>query len=311
VSGRAGNGLHARRGLFKEVVVALGVISVLVALLAVLFSSPDEPPTTIQSWAKGDPADFLATAVRELDGTSEVAIYGPPYDRTAAAETPDAAPKKIGPISLQQLAGVRIPIDTAKDYVIDPLKAIQGGTRLRAALAAYEAASPAARKAWTDTLAAALPEARFPLGGGAALPPADYGPALPMMVSLLRLARSGGLDGDLLAGDDRFYQTDYTKPLLFLSGGSYFRDRVSAQHPHPLGAQWAMTSETGGYPGQTWLWPYTFWYRLEPFESSPNADALVFALMSLLGLVFVCVPFIPGLRALPRHLRLHRVIWRP
>src|SRR5262249_18639092 len=150
-----------------------------------------------------------------------VAIYGPPYDPTSTADTPDAAPKKIGPISLQQLAGVRIPIDTARDYVIAPLRA-SGSPALAPALAAYGGASPARRQAWTDTFAAALPRARF-AGGRIALPPADYGPALPMMASLLRIARSGAL-GARLGDVPPFDRGDYTKALLLLGAGSRFRE---------------------------------------------------------------------------------------
>ena len=36
-----------------------------------------------------------------------------------------------------------------------------------------------------------------------------------------------------------------------------------------------MTNETGSYPGQGWLWLYTFWYRIWPFSTSANADVLV------------------------------------
>ena len=60
-----------------------------------------------------------------------------------------------------------------------------------------------------------------------------------------------------------------------------------------------MMNETANYPGQPWMWLYTFWYQIEPFSSSDNADALVWGL-----------PFIPGLRSLPRHLGVHRLIWR-
>jgi hypothetical protein len=129
-----------------------------------------------------------------------------------------------------------------------------------------------------------------------------------MMAALLGLAQSGGLDGALVAGNHRFYQTNYTKPLLFLSGGEYFEERAEGQHL--LGTQWGMMNETGSYPGQVWLWLYTFWYQIEPFKESPNADALIFALMGVLSLAFVCIPFIPGVRTLPRHLRLYRAIWR-
>ena len=71
-----------------------------------------------------------------------------------------------------------------------------------------------------------------------------------------------------------------------------------------------MMNETGSYPGQVWLWLYTFWYQIAPFNTSDNADAQILLLMMVLSLAFICIPFIPGLRSLPRHLGVHRVIWR-
>ncbi len=56
-------GPFVRYDLVKELVVALAVVTVLAVVLTVLFSSPDDPPTTIQSWAQADPGDFVATAV--------------------------------------------------------------------------------------------------------------------------------------------------------------------------------------------------------------------------------------------------------
>jgi hypothetical protein len=146
-----------------------------------------------------------------------------------------------------------------------------------------------------------------------------------MMSALLADAQAGGLDGQLLT-TKQFYQTDYTKILMLLqddngdnaaaNGGNlpasakpgYFFNRAESQNL--LGNQWGMMNETGSYPGQVWLWLYTFWYQIEPFKESPNADALIFALMGVLSLAFVCIPFIPGLRTLPRHLRVYRTIWR-
>jgi hypothetical protein len=294
-------GPFVRYDLVKELVVALVVMAGLAVLLTILFSSPDDPPTTIQSWAKADPADFLATATTELNGTSEVATYGPPYNGTSGSA------QKIGPISLQEAAGVKIPIDTAQDYVIAPLREIPADPRLKRSLAAYEAAPAKLQEAWAAAYEEALPNARFPRGVPAP-PPGRYGPVAPMMAALLALAQSGGLDGALLANSHRFYETNYTKPLLFLSGGEYFEERAEGQHL--LGTQWGMMNETGSYPGQVWLWLYTFWYQIEPFKESPNADALIFVLMGVLSLAFVCIPFIPGLRGLPRHLGVYRAIWR-
>ena len=59
-------------------------------------------------------------------------------------------------------------------------------------------------------------------------------------------------------------------------------------------------NETGNYPGQAWLWLYTFWYQVPPFTTSTNADAQIWAIMAILSLALVCIPFIPGVRSLPR-----------
>ncbi len=293
-------GPYIRYDLVKEFVVALAVIVALVVVLAILFSSPDDKPVTIQQWARTDPGGFAATAVTELDGSSEVATYGAPY-----THTPDTG-QKIGPLNLQSAAGVHYSINTAEDFVLNPLRSVPGDAALTKALQEYQAAPPAQQKAWTDAYTTALDSATFP-GGLPRVPPGDYGPVAPMMASLAGLAATGGLDGALLNAN-QFYQTNYTKPLLFLSGGDYFESRAEDQHL--LGTQWGMMNETGSYPGQVWLWLYTFWYQIAPFNTSDNADAQIWALMMLLSLAFICIPVIPGVRRLPRHLGVHRLIWR-
>jgi hypothetical protein len=293
-------GDYVRYDLIKEFVVALVVIAALTVLLVILFSSPDDRPTTIQQWARADPGGFVATAITELDGTSEVATYGPPYNNT-----PGAGQKVFG-VNTQTWPGVHHPIDTARDFVLDPLHSIPGDASLSRALTAYAAAPAAQQKRWTDAYTAGLKKASFP-SGLPKLPRGDYGPVAPMMDSLAGLAESGGLDGTLLTSS-QFYQTNYTKPLLFVSGGDFFESRADAQHL--LGNQWGMMNETGSYPGQVWLWLYTFWYQIAPFNTSENADAQIWVLMALLSLAFVCIPFIPGLRSLPRYLGVHRLIWR-
>jgi hypothetical protein len=145
------------------------------------------------------------------------------------------------------------------------------------------------------------------VGGKVALPPGSYGPVPVLMAGLLTMAQSGGLDGALVS-TNRFYQTDFTKSLLFLADGSYLESLASSQHL--LGDQWGMMNETGNFPGQAWLWLYTFWYQISPFNHSTNADALVWGTMALLSLIFVFVPFIPGLRSVPRLLPVYRLIWR-
>jgi hypothetical protein len=69
-------------------------------------------------------------------------------------------------------------------------------------------------------------------------------------------------------------------------------------------------NETGNYPGQPWMWLYTFWYQVKHVSTSGNADALVWGLLALLTLIFILVPYVPGLHSLPRHLGIHRFLWR-
>ena len=125
-----------RFDLVKEFVLALLAVSVLVVGLAGVYSSPDDPAVTIQTWATKEPVDFVTTAASELAYESGTATYGPPYNNAA-----DAA-QAIGPIVPQQWAGVTIPIDTAQDFVLKPLcGAAVGNPTLTKALSDYNAAS--------------------------------------------------------------------------------------------------------------------------------------------------------------------------
>ena len=287
-----------RYDLVKEFVVALAVIVVLAGGLAVAFSSPDERPISLRDWAVSAPADVVATATSELAGTSPSATYGPPYNADGGGQT-------LGPLPLQRWGGVRIPVDSARDLVITPLSRVTGDPALTAALDRWSAATPEQRSAWANAYAAALGGAP---GGDPARVPAsgDYGPVPALAESFLTLARTGGLESVL--SSPSFFGTDTTKSLLLLSDGSYLEDQARARSLG--GDQWGMMNETGNYPGQPWMWLYTFWYQVEPFASSENADALVWGLMMLLTLALVLVPVVPGLRSVPRWIPVHRLIWR-
>lgn len=293
-------GAYAPYDLVKELCVALGAITLLAVLLTILFSSPDEKSSTIAQWSRTMPADFTTTALSELDGTSKTAEYGPPYNHASEGQ-------RAAFVRLQKWLGVSHPIDTAQDFVIKPLLSIPGDPALRSAIAVYSSAPAAQRKAWTSAYSKGLEKALPGAGGSLWVPAGEYGPVATMMRSLLGLAQSGGLDGNLLTSG-HFYQTDYTKPLLFMADGKLLELRAEAQHL--LGSQWGMMNETGSYPGQVWLWLYTFWYQIEPFSSSANADILVVLVMAVLSLAFICVPFLPMIRSIPRWIPVHRLIWR-
>ena len=285
--------------IVKEVVIAIGVVLAICVLLTVLFSSPDEPPSTIASVVAAD-AGRLRHDGRDASSTARAAppTYGPPYNHNGDGQFEWF-------IHLQKWLGVSHPINTAQDFVISPLRSIPGQPGLRAALGAYAAASPKQQSAWTTAYEKRLGKAKTL--GEAVVPAGDYGPVSMMMASLLSLAQSGGLDGALLTSQ-QFYQTDYTKPLLFLADGSALADRAQTQHL--LGEQWGMMNETGSWPGQVWLWLYTLWYQVKPFSTSANADILVMTVMGFLTLLFILIPFLPIVRDIPRWIPLHRRIWR-
>jgi hypothetical protein len=276
--------------LVKEFVAAIVGVTVLSLLLAGIFSSPDKPAITMRSWATNAPTDVVATAAAELAGTSASATYGPPYNKAADGQTLLGVP-------LQKWGGVRLPVDSAA-LVTGPL---QGSP----VLAPWRAASPTQRTAWATAYADAL--AKAPGGRPAAVAPGDYGPVPAITSAFLTLARSGGLEGALTSSGD-FYGGDQTRSLLLLSDGAYMEDQARAQQLG--GDQWGMMNETGNYPGQAWLWLYTFWYQVKPFSTSENADSLVWGLMMLLTLALMFVPLIPGLRDIPRWVPVHRLIWR-
>ncbi len=286
--------------LVKEFSIAVGVVLALVVVLTILFSSPDDPPTTVKSWSRTDPVDFVTTAVSELDGSSDTAGYGPPYNHNAEGQ-------HIAFIRLQKWLGVSHPIDTARDFVIAPLRSIPNSPVLQSAITAYQAASAKLQTTWTDAYTKALGNAKPSPTGSIVLPRGNYGPVAPMMTSLLSFAQSGGLDGSLLTSR-QFYQTDYTKPLLFMADGGRLDAR--AQYEHLLGNQWGMMNETGSFPGQVWLWLYTFWYQIKPFSTSANADILVMAVMGVLSLALVLIPLLPGIRDIPRWIPIYKLIWR-
>jgi len=289
---------HVREyDLFKELTVALVVVGLVIVGLSAIVGSPDEPSVTLKSWAQAQPADFVATATAELGGTSETAGYGPPYNTTADAT------QTIGAFDLQSFSGVQLPIDTAQDLVITPLTTLN--TPPNAALDAWNAGSDTEKADWTAAYTDALTNA--PDNDPAQVAAGDYGPVPVLADSLLTMASQGSLDG-VLNAQQTFYNSDYTRTILFLGDGAYFGDLATAARL--TGDQWGMMNETGNTPGQSWLWLFSFWYQIEPFASAPNADLLVVLLMLVLSVLLTLVPFIPGLRDIPRWIPIHRLIWR-
>ena len=299
-----------RYDIIKEGVIATVVVAVLVVILAAVFSSPDDPALTFRGWAKDMPDDLYATAVAELAGTSASATYGPPYNDGSDG-------KALGPITLQKWVGVHQPIDPANDFVITPLKTQEQPTEVASALTDWTSASADQQSAWATAYDTALNDPQGANGDAAKVPAGDYGSVPTLAAGLVAMAGSGALDGVLPSAGD-FYTTNTTKQILFFGDGGYLDAAGTANNLQ--GNTWGMMNETGNFPGQQWLAPFSFWYTLPFFNSTAdsgfaatataNGDIYILAIITVLVLLVTFLPFIPGLRAIPRLIPVHRLIWR-
>jgi hypothetical protein len=199
------------------------------------------------------------------------------------------------------------PVNAAQDFVLGPLATLAtADPAIAAPLAAYRAATAAQQQEWASAYTAAVAKVTFP-AGSPAVPAAGDGPVPALMAAELTLARSGALDTDLLA-QQPFYGTNFTKPLLFIEDGAYFASQAQAMGL--TGSQWGVMNETGSYPGQPWLWLYTLWYQVPGWTNSANIDMIAIYMTGLATIMLLLVPFIPGLRDIPRLVPVHRLIWR-
>lgn len=286
--------------LLKQGAVAMGVVLLLAIFLSAIFSSPDDPTVTAQRVAQVEPRLLLVTAAQDLAGQGDLSTYGPPYNNgTDSLQT-------LGPIALQKWAGVTIPIDPAKDFVLTPLLKIAPlDSTLSAALKAYGKGGSSERTAWNQAVLQALPKATLS-GGHLVLTGSQYGPVPVLLDTYLQLAKTGILEA-VINVSGSVYQTDFTKALLLLQGDAMGQ---AATPLHMLGSQWGMMKEPGFYPGASWLWLYTLLYQIPPWSTSDQADLLVALTVGLFSIVLLLTPFIPGVRDIPRWIPIYRLIWR-
>jgi hypothetical protein len=303
-------GRNRRYDIVKEGTIALAIVSLLVLGLSAFLGSPDEPALTFQGWAKASPDNFYAVTVGELAGTTESAGYGPPYNDGGEGVA-------IGPINPAQVMGVTIPVDPANDFVIAPLSTSQQPAAVVAALKLWQSAGADQQATWATNYDTALNDPEGAAGDVTKVPKGEYGPVPLLAAGLTAMAQSGALDG-ILPAPGQFYNTDNTKQILFLGDSGYMDDKATAANLQ--GNTWGMMNEPGGYPGQTWLAPFSFWYQLPVFNSeaetglaatlTSNGDIYIFAIIGVFMLLFLLLPFIPGLRDIPRWIPLHKLVWK-
>ena len=296
-------GKTKRYDIVKEGSIAVVFVAVAAIVLSLLMGSPDESPLTFKGWAISNADNFYVTAVQELAGTSGTATYGAPYNKASDG-------LNVGPLWLQKWGGVTHSIDTVNDFVITPLRTQVLSGEISAAVSTWNAASARQRQNWATAYDEAITKVEGKISD---VPSGDYGPVPALAPGLTQMAKAGTLDAALLS-QGGFFQTDNTKQIMFFGDGAYLDDAGTTANLQ--GGTWGMMNETGRYPGQAWLWLYSFWYQIPPFnneESKPigaNADAYIMYLMGLLSLGLILIPVIPGVRSLPMKFPIHRRIWR-
>jgi len=62
---------------------------------------------TLQPWAISQPSDFVTTSLSELDGASESATYGPPYNAGSGST------QKLAGICFECETGTVIPVNSS------------------------------------------------------------------------------------------------------------------------------------------------------------------------------------------------------
>lgn len=313
-----GNDLHGPAKLYRGTVIALIPMLAITILCAGFFKAPQSRERSLQDWANSAPSDFVLTAAKELANQRGKGSNGPPYNMLDHGQS-------LGPIDPQAHAGLGIPIDPGNDFVITPLEMsqtqgvyaaigefrglsadvqvqiIEGfvkGQRkaIDAALGKWTSATSSQQVAWTTRY---IDELGITNNREVLADDPSFGPVKTLTDSLLFLAQSGALDA-LLTTQYSPYPSDFTKPALFLGDGSWITQEAKSAFLD--GRRMAVSSGTNSFPGQFWLVPYAFWYSVEPFSTSRNADIEVFAILILICLLTMYFPRIPGLPKLVSYL---------
>ncbi len=290
--------------LVRELTLATAGVGVAVLVLAAVFSTPDVPSLSAKQVAQQDPLLLIRTELNALSGQSAIATYGPPYNHGTQSV------QAIGNFSPQAWSGVQIPVDPAYTEVIRPLERMKWiDPAISGILATWTQASESQQSTWVANVQRVLPRATVE-GGKLILPAAvhgSYGPVVAITNDYLALANSGLLEAAIDGEQGSSPIVNRTKSLLLLQGAA---DSTYAQKLNMLGENWGVIKETGNYPGAVWLWYYTLLYQIPPYNSSSAADLLVVLTVITVTGILMLIPFIPGLRSIPRLVGVYKLIWR-
>ncbi len=277
-----------RHVFWKYPVLSL-ILLVVVAVLAATMGSPNWPRDTIAGVTKADPGGAVLAFTQELAGTS--------------SSSANAQEFGMG--------------DPGQIFVLNPLRQAAPllGSAVQQAITTYDAANSQQQLTWATSYAKAL-DTITPTGGSAmstGIPSPDF-------------AKIDTLKGDfgplpvLLKADVQLAQNGYLEQYLQTidPGHSFHLTNIWLyDHPQMLNAavaqgltddQWGMVKERGFSVGPWYLAiPAVFHVYFPGGVTGPG-----FILWNLLfaALLLFFIPLVPGVRDIPKYLKLYRFIYR-
>jgi hypothetical protein len=276
-----------RHPYWKYPLLAVAALALILGLAAA-FGSPNWPRDTIVGASNKDPGGAVLAFAQELDGTASSWSntrergFGRPDDVFVINPVSDFAPL-LGP----QAAG---------------------------AVAAWKAATADQQHAWAAAYDNALGTITPQSGGSMDATPSpddnkvaglqgDFGPVPQLVSTAVTLARDGHLDHDLLSVDPghsfhlvNIWLYDHPAMLNQASANGLTDD------------QWGMIKERGYGVGP--------WYLIIPnvvhvkFPHGSTGGPFVAWNLAIAAFFMFALTVIPGVRDLPKHLRLYRLIYR-
>jgi hypothetical protein len=277
------------RHVFWKYPLLAAALFAIIAVVAFLVGSPNWPRDTIAKVSQQDPGGAIMAFTQELDGTSSSAGNAQEWG--------------MG--------------DPGQVFVINPVRQYLPllDTSVTFAISAYEDANSTQQQAWAANYDKAL-RSITPMSdgsdmGGATSPDyakldtlkGDFGPVPVLVKADLQLAQLGYLEEYLQSVDPghSFHMTNiwlYDHPSLL----------NTAVAEGLTDDQWGMVKERGFSVGPWYLFvPAVFHVELPNGATGAGfvLDNLIFAAF----LLFI-VPLTPGLRSLPKYLKLYRLIYR-
>jgi hypothetical protein len=276
------------RHVFWKYPVLSVVLLVVVAALAFAVGSPNWPRDTIAGATRDNPGGAIMAFTQELDGT--------------ATSTTNAAEFGMD--------------DPGQVFVLNPLRQAAPllGSNVQSAINTYDAASAQQQVKWASTYDTALGTITMSSSGGMGgssgpdfskidTLKGDFGPVPVLVKTDLQLAQNGYLEQYLQAVDP---------------GHSFHLVNIWLyDHPNLLNTavaqgltddQWGMVKERGFSVGP--------WYLFVPgvfhvyFPNGANGTWFVIWNLLFAAILMFVVPLVPGIRDIPKYLKLYRFIYR-